>query len=515
MKDESNFERYFILMLTTFVIICAIIPSILLYSTYSKYEKGTWEAFEKAINSSEEASKNNVSDEGYLYLLDAVRPAFNDLIKATGGYSYVRVDDGISLFKTSDLYILITVLIAIILIVFTVVRKAIPFYFLWNIFTNVNTISHSDDEYLTSLQNKEAIKGVRIFAVTASAYDHLKFKAITYKIDLQGIKSENDFADIKSSLHLAKSSDIITLVNFGYNPDDLECWNKKLELLEEICANYENIAIESSHRIIQVFSRYEKALAEINLNQTQIDKLTSIVTRWRSSLQGFIKIFLTQERKVSNLNDYMSFKSADECLKKSIEYERTAWRKYFEWTKEYEKSLDSLITQNIFKGKEKISLKQLSILEDEIILKIQSMAQPFYFSIWNNCSKTEKFLLYDLARDGFVNPKAFRGLYLLLEKGLIYRDSDNRLLIRNRSFQNFILTNIRKSEATEINRRVKESGTYNITKSTVFLVLLASLVFIGFTNQDHLDALLAIITGLAAALPLFLNLLGLGSNSSK
>src|SRR5690606_12346423 len=70
---------------------------------------------------------------------------------------------------------------------------------------------------------------------------------------------------------------------------------------------------------------------------------------------------------------------------------------------------------------------------DEIILKIQSLATFYYFSLWKSCSPDEKYLLYDLAQDGLVNTRNVKVISSLVNKGLVLSLGTLSLFNRSRS----------------------------------------------------------------------------------
>lgn len=55
---------------------------------------------------------------------------------------------------------------------------------------------------------------------------------------------------------------------------------------------------------------------------------------------------------------------------------------------------------------------------DDIILEIQLHAKSYYFELWNALTKKEKFAVYDIAKDGFINTKNRPFIHSLLKKGL-------------------------------------------------------------------------------------------------
>src|SRR4029078_5006091 len=83
----------------------------------------------------------------------------------------------------------------------------------------------------------------------------------------------------------------------------------------------------------------------------------------------------------------------------------------------------------------------ITIGPDGLALKLGITSHYFYMYMWQSLTKEEKFLLYDLAEDGLVNPFDDYNLILLISKGLVIREDGIRKIFNN-GFRNFILTAI-------------------------------------------------------------------------
>lgn len=433
--------------------------------------------------------------------------------------------------------ILIFLILFFLYFIYLAISYILKTYFSWNLFTLSETLVLSDDEYI---KNNHETCTSRVFFVT-SPYSHKKALEDFTPLDFTQIDDPDVLDIIYKELKGLDESTKVLLQNFSYNPQSTEAWNKKLTLLEKLVASTHKIAIQSNFRPLQIYEVYEnrihkteQAILKSGSNNEQVsprivDELNEALDRWKDILSTFHKIYLTPTKGESQNEtaEPGTIKSKLECLLNS---EKDAWPEYFSWIPEYKTILFKYATCQLQKHqqqnkpgpkslqtpKEEVDPAWINEIKEEIILKIQSMAQSFYFSLWNNCSMEEKYVLYDLAKDGFINPKARNQLYLLMEKGLIYQDESDQLHIRNKSFRNFILTNIKKSEAVEIEKQVAQTGTYSIMKASVIVIAVASVGFIAFTNQGHLQNLVALLTGLAAIIPTVLRMGGwFGTNEGS
>ena len=159
-------------------------------------------------------------------------------------------------------------------------------------------------------------------------------------------------------------------------------------------------------------------------------------------------------------------------------------------------------------------LQDESVTAESLTLKLAITAHYFYMYIWQSLTKEEKFILYDLAEDGIVNPFDDYNLILLISKGLIIRQN-GQLHLFNQGFREFIMTAIGQSEAMLIQKEIKDNGNWNKLKTPLVLLIMALLVFL-FTSQKEIytDLLkyVAIITG---GVPLVMQLFSLAKSNTN
>lgn len=133
-------------------------------------------------------------------------------------------------------------------------------------------------------------------------------------------------------------------------------------------------------------------------------------------------------------------------------------------------------------------------MRESIILKAQQHLKPFYLSIWSALDKKERYVVYDICEDGFINIANKVTVYLLVEKGIL-RLQNESILPFNESFRNFVLTNIRPEEALEIEQLARSKGSWGAIRLALMLSALALVTFLFLINQSSLDKAVAVITG--------------------
>lgn len=131
---------------------------------------------------------------------------------------------------------------------------------------------------------------------------------------------------------------------------------------------------------------------------------------------------------------------------------------------------------------------------EDIVIRIQKLAENYYRSIWDNLPVEEQFVLYDLAQDGLVNAKNQDIVEGLIDKGLVRYVK--RLRIMNRSFRNFILCVSGPSEIGELEKKVRQTGAWSKLKWPLLLVVCTLLLFVIKSDRSQLFGFFTAITAL-------------------
>lgn len=281
----------------------------------------------------------------------------------------------------------------------------------------------------------------------------------------------------------------IIINNFDYRNLDYKLNDSKLDLLERIIRmrNEHQVAVPliiiSTFSTNQIITFYKERVKELSVkpdNKEEIDSLTSSVYRWESILYGFTTYIVKLNHQPSSnfIDNELNFGSALVYLKPQI--------------KEFE---------------EKLQLQRDELTDEEVEAKlieaISDMAQNYYSAIWSACSQEEKFLLYDLAQDGLVNPKNERTLSLLVRKGLLLINPSLRIF--NRSFAQFVIENISEEDGAQMERKAKKEGMWMTYKYLVLFLVLVMIVFLAFVEQEVINKMTGVITAGGILLPKIVN----------
>jgi len=164
-------------------------------------------------------------------------------------------------------------------------------------------------------------------------------------------------------------------------------------------------------------------------------------------------------------------------------------------------------------------LKETDIDETQIdaealTLKLGITAHYFYMYMWQSLTKEEKFLLYDLAEDGLVNPFDDYNLILLISKGLVIREG-GILKLFNQGFRNFILTAIGSSEALQIQQQIRDNGNWNKLKTPLIILIIAVLAFLFTSQKETYTTLIKYLTVISLGVPMVMKVFSLVNSSES
>lgn len=135
---------------------------------------------------------------------------------------------------------------------------------------------------------------------------------------------------------------------------------------------------------------------------------------------------------------------------------------------------------------------------------ISDNARRYYHSLWNTFPQSEKFTLYYLVKDGFVNAKN-PDISRLLKRNIITREPELRVM--NTTFQKFILASSSLEDVVAWKKEARSN--WNTMKGPFTGILIGIALFMFMTQRELFNSTIAIFSGFAAALPAIFKLFGL------
>ncbi len=301
----------------------------------------------------------------------------------------------------------------------------------------------------------------------------------TYKVDLTELR---DLSADEIWEKVDPNAQVIILDHFEFGLHDSDIIRKKLVVME-------NFVKKGNLRLIVVSSAQPLELIDEEplLHMTDIDAQESKILseRWVRVLGNFYKSYFTIAFNPDTNREELDDEDPNELIESEC--------RHGNFLKSLEGGLKKYVAAN-------------KVTNDEIILKIQSLTNFYYYSIWKSCTAEEKYLLYDIAQDGIVNTRNIKVISSLINKGLVI--SRGTLTLLNRSFRNFILSTVDPSEALSLEMQVNTSGTWKVIRVPLLMTILALAIFLFYTQQSLFKNMMTVVVAIAGAIPLIVKILG-------
>lgn len=295
---------------------------------------------------------------------------------------------------------------------------------------------------------------------------------------------------------------VIVLEYFEHGINSHTANEEKLKLLNYVCRHAKNkVIILSAVQPSVIFDFYDSQLDEIDIEKDRVE--------WREYKQAY--------RYWKNI--LVDFAVFYRSLSKSDVIEapcHTAWFINSELTHGcylLKLKQEIQIEGDYIKGKT-LDTEYNYREKEELVLQVQERAQNYYHTLWNSFSSTEKFLLYDLAKDRFVNFRNLEVIRTLMQKGVLI--TNDSLRIMNRSFNNFILSVVKEDEEMKMEQELRSKGTWHTVQIALIMVLLGLAAFIAFAQQgilSNVNAWVTAVTGIVALITRFSGVFGSKSKS--
>lgn len=236
----------------------------------------------------------------------------------------------------------------------------------------------------------------------------------------------------------------------------------------------------------------------------------------------FYKLIYSASKRIF-LTDF--FEKAYETTKSETSADTKWLQEIYGWT-----NLDKANELLLLKKDEQFSFEQVRKKEDELIKKGEGLEEfiiqmhlnlmELFERIWEKCTSTEKFTLYDFAADGFTNYKKVLILHELYNKGLLIKEEkdenadNNTITFICLSFRNFLITKENEEEIKTLTTQTTRSSWGNF-RTVFYIVLIAFAVFIFVTQQQASQRLITIVTSFGALLPAMLKLFDSSTSATK
>jgi hypothetical protein len=309
----------------------------------------------------------------------------------------------------------------------------------------------------------------------------------------QLIVRELDFGDDVSERILLGRVDVFIIRHFELSINNHEQNKKKYALLKSLMNRAgARVIISSSIQPSVIFDFYDKSLESLQHDKNSEESRSikseykQFIRLWKNLLSGYTLVYASLQPK----GPQTLLETDTELLQKVLRAELNHGA--------YLPSLREFFSRDDYQG---------DSLEEDVVLKVEELADTYYHSLWNSFSDAEKFLLYDLAKDRFVNMRNLKLIRILMQKGVIVREDSLRIM--NKSFNNFILSVVRQDEEMFMEQELRKRGTWDTVRLVLIISLLGLVGFIAMAQQEWMQNFNALITALGGVVALLLRFGGL------
>lgn len=158
------------------------------------------------------------------------------------------------------------------------------------------------------------------------------------------------------------------------------------------------------------------------------------------------------------------------------------------------KAIASLITEEI--SRDKLDMPLSRERYEKCVLSIQRYNKAYYMNIWTELSLKEKKMVYNYAKEGFINFFNKETMTALIQKGLLKMNpAMDRLVLFSDSFRNFVCVYISDEEVARFKQDESKSGNARMIQAAVFSFVLICIALISFYDPNILNETSAYITG--------------------
>jgi hypothetical protein len=157
-------------------------------------------------------------------------------------------------------------------------------------------------------------------------------------------------------------------------------------------------------------------------------------------------------------------------------------------------AIASLISEEISRDDFKMPLSRERY--EKCILSIQRYNKAYYMNIWAELSFKERKMVYNYAKEGFINFFNKETMTALIQKGIVKMNlSKDGLVLFSESFRNFVCVYVSDEEVAIFKREESRSGNAKMIQAAVFSFVLISIALISFYDPNILNETSAYISG--------------------
>lgn len=314
-----------------------------------------------------------------------------------------------------------------------------------------------------------------------------------------GFREKND------GLFVWEDQEVFIIEHLEHNLKSFDANHTKLKLISFLISERKRVVLISEVYPSQILALYENPSADSGLPWGSLE---DDFNSWRNILSAFPQVIIGITQNKARVYEVLkeSYHGITEPFNKTISplIHELGHSKFLP-------TLAPVILSKTLYGSEGSDVQKERLDLQRMIMHTQNLAHGYYNDIWNSLPTRERYMLYDLAKDGFLNIKNRHSLFSLMKKGLVvWRD---RPAIFNYSFKNFIVTSVSLNEALRLENKHRGKSSWGSLRILFYLIILTIIIFIALGKPDLItdfDAAIGAMGGLGVLIPLVSKFLASG-----
>jgi len=301
--------------------------------------------------------------------------------------------------------------------------------------------------------------------------------------DLRDLRGERSSASKLCELERADSySGVIILDQFDFNMRDPVMNQKRLELVETLLntANHRLVLVATVDPMYFLAEERNNVLSEgKDVINTEI-----LLERWARALDKFSRV------KLPNLVEDEFAEAADELFQQGPPLAQVA-----KWICE-ECSYTPMLQKVGVELLERFQKPPVPSRE-QMVDMVVDRADAYYRMLWAGLTTSERLVLYQLALDGWANPKNAPAIHQLEQKQLIYRQPMYKIM--NDSFRTFIRSSEHEREIATWQKKEQQSA-WQALRFVIFAAIIGAGVWLLYAQAQLFQIGTGYVTAIATLL---------------
>lgn len=224
--------------------------------------------------------------------------------------------------------------------------------------------------------------------------------------------------------------------------------------------------------------------------------------RWARVLSSFDRRALVQQATAESPSDGPVAKLTSDLQKDSHFCEKN--RAEFVGMVESELSATAFLRRRASEIKvERLSFSSPLDFEQSLVAEVRELADGYYRVVWLNTTGDERLALFQLAKDGWMNPLNKIGITHVIRKQLIVKtthaaggDRDGAWRLMNESFRQFVLEAVEEREAGEW-AAAQNQSLWPSMRIALMLAVALLVLFMAYIRRDLFDVYFSYVAALA------------------